>query len=242
MQYLFSKVLIGNFILGYLIAVNHIIHPVRLLADGNWHQVIIDLNSLTLRIDNDLNATIISLHSTSTDWSSASSLFDDLSSVAEMSILLNSAQITAVRFLPEEFDSSICSKTNSKSRKIIGKHCGDSQWFCADSGFIGLKSGLMANGPQFVFDRKICSRFESSMSFCNCMGPSSAFLAGDQVISSNRPASCPLEDGSRGIFCTFFLNLFICFSCEIDTTLGSACIYFCPKHSTENPDFHCLQK
>ncbi|KAH7728543.1 Protein BAM-2 [Aphelenchoides avenae] len=36
---------------GYLIAVNHIIHPVKLLADGNWHSITVDLHTRTLFVD-----------------------------------------------------------------------------------------------------------------------------------------------------------------------------------------------
>uniref|UniRef100_A0A914DRF9 LAM_G_DOMAIN domain-containing protein n=1 Tax=Acrobeloides nanus TaxID=290746 RepID=A0A914DRF9_9BILA len=46
---------------GYLLNVNHVIHPVKLLADGNWHTAHIDLRVLTLTIDD--SETTISLYS-----------------------------------------------------------------------------------------------------------------------------------------------------------------------------------
>ncbi|KAL3102548.1 hypothetical protein niasHT_020164 [Heterodera trifolii] len=44
---------------GYLLLANHIVHPVRLLADGAWHSLNLDLHSLALRVDG--QGTAISL-------------------------------------------------------------------------------------------------------------------------------------------------------------------------------------
>uniref|UniRef100_A0A914HUT7 Laminin G domain-containing protein n=1 Tax=Globodera rostochiensis TaxID=31243 RepID=A0A914HUT7_GLORO len=44
---------------GYLLLANHIVHPVRLLADGAWHSLNLDLHSLSLRVDG--QGTAISL-------------------------------------------------------------------------------------------------------------------------------------------------------------------------------------
>ncbi|KAE9547547.1 hypothetical protein FO519_009241, partial [Halicephalobus sp. NKZ332] len=36
---------------GYLLTVDHMVHPAKLLADGNWHTVSLDVSSLSLQID-----------------------------------------------------------------------------------------------------------------------------------------------------------------------------------------------
>lgn len=43
---------------GYLIAVDQFVHPVRLLADGNWHTATLDLKQLIMYIDGRHNTAI----------------------------------------------------------------------------------------------------------------------------------------------------------------------------------------
>jgi len=45
---------------GYLLNVNHGVHPLKQLADGNWHTAYVDLKTLTLSIDD--SDTVISLY------------------------------------------------------------------------------------------------------------------------------------------------------------------------------------
>uniref|UniRef100_A0AC35FB20 Laminin G domain-containing protein n=1 Tax=Panagrolaimus sp. PS1159 TaxID=55785 RepID=A0AC35FB20_9BILA len=68
---------------GYLLTVGHVVHPVKLLADGNWHSAKFDVKALTLQIDDSLPIIYLSA-------------INSEKPVTETEILLN-GQITAIR-------------------------------------------------------------------------------------------------------------------------------------------------
>jgi hypothetical protein len=157
-------------LIGYLISVNHILHPVKLLTDGNWHKAIIHLPTLALRFD-DSRSTAISLRPSNGDQSSSSQ-------ITEIAILLKS-QITAIHLNPLPPSSSASKKSKTPKMKS------ESKWLCTSEHITAKQS------TSFNFGQHICAgrggKSEESRSFCNCRGPNSALASNGNVASCASP-------------------------------------------------------
>lgn len=182
---LFKKKIID---LGYLITVNHIIHPIGLLADGNWHRAVIDLKTLVLKIDLDENASGISLRSLTQNWAGNKNLeIENPMKILELIILLTNAQITAIELSALKKDDTLI---NTKINDFD-----ENGWLCNDSKLIQLRNSQnkfqqhlrYQTDNQFIFSKQICPIFlNKSNNFCNCFGPNSAIIIG------HHPANCQI--------------------------------------------------
>ncbi|KAI1722312.1 hypothetical protein DdX_04624 [Ditylenchus destructor] len=151
---------------GYLISANHIVHPVKLLSDGQWHQATINLQTMTLRFD-DAHSTAISLRPSGSDYSAK---------LSELSVLIKS-QVTAIHLNPQP------NSGNGESEK--NKKTGEEKWLCSDS------SGLIhaKQSRSFNFGQHICANANNgeSKSYCNCKGPNSALSSTGGVAACDMP-------------------------------------------------------
>ncbi|KAI1731108.1 CRE-BAM-2 protein [Ditylenchus destructor] len=151
---------------GYLISANHIVHPVKLLSDGQWHQATINLQTMTIRFD-DAHSTAISLRPSGSDYSVK---------MSELSVLIKS-QVTAIHLNPQPHSG------NGESGK--NKKTGEEKWLCSDS------SGLIhaKQSRSFNFGQHICANAKNgeSKSYCNCKGPNSALSSTGGVAACDMP-------------------------------------------------------
>ena len=89
-------------LLGYLLTVDHMVHPAKLLADGNWHTVALDVSSLSIQIDG--SSPIISFAAIS-----------EGNPLVEVQILLN-GQISAIK--TGESDGWLCADSKIVEKKL----------------------------------------------------------------------------------------------------------------------------
>lgn len=174
------------------------------MTDGNWHRVTIDLETLVLKIDADEDATAISLRSLTQSLLGNEAKADH--SILDLTILLTNAQVTAVQL------STYVNKHSLKNRALKDVKTGtadENGWLCNDSKLIQLRNGQTRfhqslqyyDQSKLVFSKQIClASVEKSHNFCNCFGPNSVFSLRDR----NYPASCSVENGSKGNFFFFF--------------------------------------
>uniref|UniRef100_A0AC34FE24 Uncharacterized protein n=1 Tax=Panagrolaimus sp. ES5 TaxID=591445 RepID=A0AC34FE24_9BILA len=149
---------------GYLLSVGHVVHPVKFLADGNWHSAKFDVKALTVQIDDSLPIIYLSA-------------INNEKAVSEVEILLN-GQITAIP-LTVQIDDSLpiiyLSAINNEKAvteveillngQITAIRGGVSdEWMCSDS--TSLKSEVT---PHIL--RRICPFYEAN--YCNCQAPAS---------------------------------------------------------------------
>lgn len=152
---------------GYLIVINHLIHPIKFLTDGNFHRLSLDLKTLSLSFD-ESNGVSISL------------IGSGVGEIAELKIHLI-AQITAMEFLPKKTLNRqtywLCQTDSLGLLSFVEK---------------GENLSLMSKQPTPFFDTQICWPGERVLSFCNCFGPNSA-LDRKQIAACNVPTHEELQ-------------------------------------------------
>jgi hypothetical protein len=149
---------------GYLILVNYLVHPVRLLSDGNWHIVYVDLALLSLRFDGPSQTAISLLPSTynhAAEHHRSGSSGSEGMRLVEINLLLN-GEITALR---------------------LRKSAGSQQLLCAGSELLTVRQQALPN----TYRISVCSPGEEEKSSCNCLGPNSALNPGPGITACSTP-------------------------------------------------------
>uniref|UniRef100_A0A915DFV0 Laminin G domain-containing protein n=1 Tax=Ditylenchus dipsaci TaxID=166011 RepID=A0A915DFV0_9BILA len=146
---------------GYLISVNHIIHPVKLLSNGHWHRAIIHLTSMTLRFDGPEH-TAISLRPSGSG--------EQTSRITKLIVLLKSQWLCSADLIHAKqsklfnFGQHICGASNpsggSESKGIDKSYC-----YCRGPNSALASAGLATCAIPNGFEAYRLSRTSDKLAF-----------------------------------------------------------------------------